>query len=497
MCVIKDFCEAGMLLTGSNSTAILKGGEKVTPGEEIALHFSVPTPTGQEHFRTNASIARVLDSGNGVGVQFDDGMPDQAFANLLEYAVASGMASDPNAGSEDDVLTDAQEELDANNEPGVAVAESPDQLFRDKRIDERRAKQIKDQLRLVMERATSRIGKRFFATAGEELLLKARDAGTNATQMMYFEGMDTLEKNQAEIQARFTSEVTRQIDQVTELEQVLERRRRRESGDGPMKLEIVDTDQFEEWLAVAEIINKAENRYNDELIDIRAQLGLIAKPWSHKDAVPVGPAVLAWAFDDALHSLEFRRQVRQDVFKSLERAMIGVLGNLYSSINQLLDESGVFPSIEELRAAVQRRSIRRSASGVKIDPDAYKDMDSAVREAAMAADGVGRAAIDHNPFAPEGPVGTPVYDAARSLKSIERRTRELLGQPAEDMLAPIDARPEDTFNTTDILSALSIIEHEQGDTPISDVQLRLRASCSAPLRTTIPTTLIRTRCCVG
>ena len=475
LCVIRDFCEAGMLLAGSGSGVVPRKGLGMGQGEEIALHFSVPTPEGQQHYRTTAAVARVVDGGNGVGVHFGEGMPSDAFDQLLKYAVASGLASDPDAEivvEEDDLVLEEAAEQQRKAAPG---SDTQERAFRDQRIAPSDAKRIKDQLGLVMQRATKSIGSRFFELAAEELLVKARDAGTNALQMMYFEGMDALEKHQNDIQKHFSDSVLAQIREVTGLEQVLERRRRRDSGDGPTKLEIVDTDEFEEWLAIAEIINKAEARYNDQLIDIRAQLGLIAKPWSHKDAVPVGPAVLAWAFDDALHDLDFRRQVRQDVFKCLERAMLAVLGNLYGSIAQLLEESRAFPSIEELRAAVQRRSIRRSASGVRIDPDAYKDMDAAVREAAMAADGVApRAATDFNPFIDEAPSSAQVYNTARELMGIERRTRSLLGKPAEPMLAASDARPEETFNTTDILSALSIIQQEQGDLSVSDVRLKAR-----------------------
>ena len=76
-------------------------------------------------------------------------------------------------------------------------------------------------------------------------------------QGMYFEGLELIEKNQDRIRHDFIGETLKQIDQISELEDVLERRRRRETGNAG-QLELVDTEQFEEWLAVAEVISKAE-----------------------------------------------------------------------------------------------------------------------------------------------------------------------------------------------------------------------------------------------
>ena len=88
-----------MLLTGAGGSRSLSAtGAQPHPGDPVALHFSVATPTGQLHFRTQAKIARMLDSGNGIGVRFDDGLPDNAFDCLIEFAIASGMLSRSGAG---------------------------------------------------------------------------------------------------------------------------------------------------------------------------------------------------------------------------------------------------------------------------------------------------------------------------------------------------------------------------------------------------------------
>jgi hypothetical protein len=488
LCTIRDFCQEGMLLTGTGgSRSLAATGASARPGDEIALHFSVATPTGQKHFRTQATIARLTDSGNGIGVMFTQGIPDDAFSSLIEFAIASGMLSRSSAETGNVIEGEfTSDENGAGARPAEAAGDTqpghrgphediPDQLLKDRRISDDDAGEIKNKLRRVTQRALDRICTQFFGIVDNELLVKARDAGTNAMQMMYFEGLEIIEKNQDRIRHDFIGDTLRQIDQISELEDVLERRRKRETGNST-KLELVDTEQFEEWLAVAEVISKAENRYGDQLLDLRAQLGLVAKPWTHKDVIPVGPAVLTWAFDDAVHELEFRRVVKQDVYRCFEHALMPMLGNLYSALAQMLEESGVFPSVEELRESLQRFSVRRTPSGVRMEPEAYQEMDTAVREATMAAEGISPASprVDHNPFAAPAAGTRDLYNTARNLLSVDRRSRELLGRETDRILATPDTPPADTFATQDILSALTTIEAELGDAPLTDVRLKPR-----------------------
>jgi diguanylate cyclase (GGDEF)-like protein len=471
-----------MLLTGTGGPKSLSAtGAQPKAGDEIALHFSVATPKGQKHYRTQASIARLTDAGNGMGVLFDTGMPDDAFGSLIEFAIASGMlsrsiAQSDTIDSEDDDANGAVVSTQSQSAPGTADdTVIPEELFRDRRISDEDAVEVRARISRVTQRALDRVCTQFFGILDNELLVKARDAGTNAVQMMYFEGLEVLEKNRDQIRHDFIGEALKQIDQVSELEDVLERRRRQETGNAT-KLELVDTGQFEEWLAVAEIISKAENRYTDELLDLRAQLGLVAKPWTHNDVIPIGPAVLAWSFDDAVKDFDFRRVVKQDIYHCFENALIPVLGNLYAALAKLLEDSNVFPSLEELRSSLQRSSVRRTPSGVRVEPEAYQEMDAAVREATMAAEGVGTASrkVDFNPFVPRAGGSRDMYGTARNLLNLERQTRELLGQEADEIIAGPDTPLQDTFRTEDILSALSDIEGELGDATLGDARLKPR-----------------------
>ena len=476
LCTIRDFCAEGMLLTGgAGSRSLVATGADVVAGEEVALHFSVATPAGQSHFRTRARVARVLEDGNGLGVNFPEGLEEDAFAALMDFAVASGTAvpevSDPSADDLPDVNTVADGEVIPNaaaSRAGTPLEVEPSELTA-KQISGAAAQGIKARVEAVTKRAVSRLATAFLGAAGEDFLIKARDAGTNAIQARYFEALEMLEKYHEAFVGQLVGEVLQQVDKVSDLDKVLERRRKRHSSE-TQELELVDTQEFERWLLVAESISKSEGRYKDGLLDMRALFGLLAKPWSHKEVVPVGPAALWWIFDDAVEMFALHPDLRKEAFRTFEGNLDEVLPALYQAISKVFEDSAQMPALEQLREQLQPKYRIRNRAGVTVAPQEYQDMDRTLRDAAIAADTAGAGVSGANPFV----TPAPAYNAARSILSVTRHTEELLGRARPAELAATNARPEEVFAEAEIVDALQSIQHELGDTPLSDVRLRAK-----------------------
>ncbi|MEM7003282.1 MAG: DUF1631 family protein, partial [Pseudomonadota bacterium] len=491
LCSIRDFCEEGMLLAGSGGHRSLEAcGAEAKAGDPVRLHFSVATPTGQEHYRTQARIARILENGNGMGVSFEDGLDERAFKRLADFAVAAGtMVPEvlPDLGEEDsmseaEMLPDAQP-LSAGSVPQATgdvrpvapstLPDSTDRGMRDERLSAKDAEQLKLRITAVTKRSATRIIGGYVNAASEFLIVSARDAGTNAVQTRYLEALDLVEKNSDALQADFISSVVESVEKVSDLDAVLDRRRKRASGD-QQKLELVDTAEFEQWLLVAELISKAENRLKDSLFDMRAQFGLLAKPWSHKDIIPVGPSALSWAFDDAGKMLNIHEDVRKDLYSVFGQQLIVGLENLYAALSKLFNDSGKLPELDELRQELQPKYTVRTRAGVMVNPQDYQEMDQATREAVMAAEGFNQPSIDHNPFVTTAAVGAPAYNTARSLLDVSRRTQSMMGKPREDLLAPVDATRERIIQPDQISNALNIIQTEIGDEALTDSALKAK-----------------------
>ena len=339
MCSIRDFCRGGMLLSSDPGQPTLgHAGAVARRDDVVTVHFSVPTGAVQRHFRITAQIARVLEGGMGIGVYVADGVDRAALAALTRFAGAPE--------SSDDV------------EPVVAGD------ARDVRITDEHTAKVRAQLRHMLERAVPRIARAFLERADRDLLVRARDAGSTSLQNALFQSMTTLEHHRREIEERLQQAVLKQIDHVEDAASVIDRRRRKSFAGQAQKLALVDTLRFEEWLAVAEVISKAEARSQQALTDIRLRMGLLARAWGHKEVNPVSPSVLISALDDTLDTLDLHQGTRNVLYRSMQESVLPLLRSLYASIDDWLAACGFFPPIEDLEPRPEPKPKRDSAATV-------------------------------------------------------------------------------------------------------------------------------------
>ena len=300
-CTIRDFCSSGMLLEGTEgrgARSLRDSGVDARIGDEIHVHFSVPGEEGgNRNYRMTAEVRRVME--NALGVFFPDGMVMRAFRALETYA-------------REHVPTAAAAETQGGEDERPALA--PEQ-----------ARQVTAQVRRLAARALPSLYKGFFDRAAEELIVLARDAGSNAQQAELFEALNVVEGSAKDVARDAGRAVLDHIAEPRERSIIVDKRRSRDDSKSLDALSLVDTDAFEDWLAVADIIAKAENRFADELAALCAQLGVVARPWREKDIMPLGPAVLAATFDDAMLRLELTREIRLLLYGYFRDALIAFL----------------------------------------------------------------------------------------------------------------------------------------------------------------------------
>ena len=155
--------------------------------------------------------------------------------------------------------------------------------------------------------------------------------------------------------------------------------------------------------------------------------------------------------------------------------MAKILTNLYDSLARLFDDSGLFPKLEELRDSLRPKYTIRNRAGVTVQPADYQEMDQSMREALMAADGVGSPMrVDANPFDQQTNMQSQSYQTARSILNVGRRADEMQGKPRAADLAPAGATPNQIYKNSEIVDALTKIQAAVGDAPSADTRLRPR-----------------------
>lgn len=217
------------------------------------------------------------------------------------------------------------------------------------------SKRIIAAVRREVSKVLPEMNSAFFSYMDEELLKLARDAKTNAVQSEYFAAMSNLEKAKKSVGQSFSNEVLDQIDNPRDLNNLLEERKAAESERKAkqaqqakrVKLSLVNTEEFEDWLAIANIISRSERSYEKYLQEIRARLGMLVDSWSHVEANPLGTAVFTYAFDNSIRKVDLSKEIRQKVYSGFESKAIPLFRKLYLAVTKLLEDSQLFPDIDD------------------------------------------------------------------------------------------------------------------------------------------------------
>ncbi|MDZ7684979.1 MAG: hypothetical protein U5O39_08200 [Gammaproteobacteria bacterium] len=183
----------------------------------------MPAADGKDqHFRLEGKIVRVMES--GVGINFPDGIPDDAITALLNHSNSMPLEGKPSQagqpeGGDHAAGTGGKDR--ASLEPGSGD---------DSGITRTDARRIIAKIRREVARILPEMNSAFFSYMDEELLKLARDSKTNAEQSDYFAAMSNLEKAKKQVGETFMREVLDQIDNPRDLQALLEARRESEQA---------------------------------------------------------------------------------------------------------------------------------------------------------------------------------------------------------------------------------------------------------------------------
>ncbi len=329
----------------------------INPGETVGIHFSVPLAAKDQHFRLEGKIVRVMDS--GVGINFPQGMDSDAIDALGEFSdkvpVPQNAPAEKNASVKKDPEDEAQPGSANTRKESTSTnltlnKKSP---FLSGGLQPSDSKKIVASLRKGIARVMPEMTSALFKYMDTELLELAKDAKSNAEQSEYFAAMSNLEKAKQSVSQQFMNEVLDQIDNPRDLETLLEERRRANeerkqvSAAKRVKLSLVNTEEFEDWLAVANIISRSERSYDKYLQEILTRMGMMVDSWGHSEANPLGTAVFCHAFDDAIRHVNLTKEIRQKVYTGYEAKVIPLFRKLYIATTKLLEDSGLFPDLDD------------------------------------------------------------------------------------------------------------------------------------------------------
>ncbi len=266
----------------------------------------------------------------------------------------------------------------------------------------------------------------------------ADKATNNHDQNIFFDSMREVRLRRRTMEAAFF----RSID--IRFAQLLDHNAYRDETQGEGKdfslddLSLVKNDDLEEMVAIDGMINKANEQFAEPIQHLTLRIDHLVPIKVYQKNNPLGVDVICNAFNQAAKSLHIDVKAKLVLFKLFDNMVMTKLGGLFQSLNQLLIEANIMPSLK---------------------PGAVRTK----RPAPAAADQYG-AGLSANMGAPEyqesKTEGMPVAGGTGYDDQTNQVLHTLRGLLASRGGAPVIRHPGEELATPDLVRILSLAQQQ-------------------------------------
>lgn len=305
-CRIRDFCPGGMFLSLDNVARDDRGAlttSRFEPHDRLQVRFAVNIDGAPRRFSVAAQVARRLTS--GLGVAFEQ--PDPSTLRILQQLAAARrerMLSGTSARQQVlAILTKETRTMLAATLPG------------------------------------------FFRQAEDDLMTAARSAQGAVDQARAFSAMTDLRQRSGRMQQDIATAVIAAIERFWS-GSAPSSRDDSAVAEGTRGLQLVDKQDFEEFLVAADVVSRLEAAHKQALLELAQRLSYAIQAEVDNASNPVGPAAFAAAVRDALEPLPIRPGERSIVYRSFEAVFDAALTRFLVVLNAALKDAGVLPTLD-------------------------------------------------------------------------------------------------------------------------------------------------------
>ena len=190
-----------------------------------------------------------------------------------------------------------------------------------------------------------------------------------ADHSVYFDTMREMRLKRSDINAEFKKRFIELSEEIVQRVRGESKDSKGDAGDTPgRELEMLDETALEESLAVTNMVSKIRNVCHEELFPLDRRMALImGQKEIGEDDNPLGPQVICQAFRDACGIVQTSVEVKLIILKLFDIHVIGETQELYETMNDLLIDKGVLPTVK--RDVVKRAGANKGGAG-NAAPDA-------------------------------------------------------------------------------------------------------------------------------
>lgn len=326
-----------------------------------------------------------------------------------------------------------------------------------------------------------------FDKVDDALFALAEKAESNAAQTQYFDAIREVRLRRQGMERTFRVALEQAVD-------TLDRGQSRDGGDRGRDSEdngfqLIDNDELEETLAIKGMVGKTETQLKTTLDALTARLSvLLPDAVVAEDDRPLGPSAVCAAFRETAQVLQLDITAKLIIYKLFDKFVMSNLGEVYEAVNNVLIRGGVLPTLSpQTRRKVVRRPPPGAAGGATSPPTAARPQGSAYPDAPGPPQEPGYpGAPGEIPFgvAP-GVVGTEQMaeglgaNVPELINILQQLVSANRGAPGGDYAAggigdslAGGAESGAYFGTSDVLEALSNLQHTGARAPVALVDPR-------------------------
>ncbi|MBL4834618.1 MAG: DUF1631 domain-containing protein [Pseudomonas sp.] len=190
-----------------------------------------------------------------------------------------------------------------------------------------------------------------FDNADDSLFEMADRAASNTEQALFFEAMRAVRLQRHSITNGCCQRLVRELETLNDPSTFS--RAKPTTNFAIDSLSLVQPDDLEQTVALDSMVGRVVERNRQALSHLAIRLNSLVKAQVDESTNPLGPAVLAQIFVDALGEMSLDIKVRLIVLKLFERYVFNPIDTLFATANAQLISAGVLPDLKG--AAAQAR----------------------------------------------------------------------------------------------------------------------------------------------
>ena len=193
-----------------------------------------------------------------------------------------------------------------------------------------------------------------FDNADDSLFEMADRAASNTEQALFFEAMRAVRLQRHGISNSCGQRLVREMEALNEA--AAPQRATPASNFAIDSLSLVQPDDLEQTVALDSMVGRVVERNRQALSHLAIRLNSLVKVQVDETNNPLGPAVLAQIFVDALAEMSLDIKVRLIILKLFERYVFNLVDPLYATANTQLINAGVLPDLRAPSAPARQPS---------------------------------------------------------------------------------------------------------------------------------------------